>query len=507
MRNNSIIIAVYIVIVSYFGSSCKKYIEIDPPTNRSTESNVYGNDLTATAVLTGVYSNLSNRGRPSTSPHFMTFSKLGGIVSDEFTLWSGANDREKAYYTNDLRSIAGGLNAGVSAGMEFWNYCYGYIYPCNQAMDGISHSSSITPRVKQQLLGEAKFLRAFFFHYLVNLYGDVPLVTNTDPEINRLLPRAPEVEVNEQIIMDLKDAQMQLSDVFLNSSLMPATNAERVRPTKWAATAMLARVYLYNKKYSEAEAEATAIINQTSLFDVASTPLNNVFLKNSKEAIWQLQPVIEGWNTMNARWFNLSLSPAGFSLDKSVSLSSDLYNSFEAGDDRKVNWVGLYNSTSPAGTFYYPSKYKAGSNPSITATSIGGMTEYHMVLRMAEQYLIRAEARFKQGNKAGAVADLNILRKRARAIPTVSVPNPLPDLSVSLTDDQMLDAIIQERRVELFSEWGHRWLDLKRTDKLDKVMSVVTVSKGGAWQPTDKLWPLPVEDISTNPNLRQNTGY
>jgi hypothetical protein len=130
-----------------------------------------------------------------------------------------------------------------------------------------------------------------------------------------------------------------------------------------------------------------------------------------------------------------------------------------------------------------------------------------MMLRLAEQYLIRSEARAKQGDVAGAVADLNVLRKRARATATLAVPNPLPDLSSSITQDQALNAVLQENRVELFTEWGHRWLDLKRTQKVEEVMKVVTPLKGGTWESSDQLYPIPSDDISRNVNLSQNPGY
>ena len=71
----------------------------------------------------------------------------------------------------------------------------------------------------------------------------------------------------------------------------------------------------------------------------------------------------------------------------------------------------------------------------------------------------------------------------------------------------MLDAVTRERRVELFSEWGHRWFDLKRTNKLDAIMSVVTPQKGGTWSSFEQLMPIPPDDIRADANLKQNPGY
>jgi hypothetical protein len=123
-----------------------------------------------------------------------------------------------------------------------------------------------------------------------------------------------------------------------------------------------------------------------------------------------------------------------------------------------------------------------------------------MVLRLGEQYLIRAEARAQQGKVTGAGSaeeDLDAIRTRAGLSPTTAS-----------TQAQMLDAILQERRVELFAEWGHRWLDLKRTNTIDQVMSVVAPSKGGVWESYKALYPIPFNELLLNPKLKpQNPGY
>jgi hypothetical protein len=124
------------------------------------------------------------------------------------------------------------------------------------------------------------------------------------------------------------------------------------------------------------------------------------------------------------------------------------------------------------------------------------VTEYTVVLRLAEQYLIRAEARAQQGNLLDAQADLNIIRSRAG----------LSDRSINNVD-LLLTAIMHERQVELFSEWGHRWLDLKRTNTVNAVMSVITPQKGGTWSSNWAWFPIPQSEIRTNVKLKQNLGY
>ncbi len=119
-----------------------------------------------------------------------------------------------------------------------------------------------------------------------------------------------------------------------------------------------------------------------------------------------------------------------------------------------------------------------------------------MIFRLAEQYLIRAECRLRQNNLEGATDDINIIRNRAN----------LPSIS-STNQEEMLEVILHERQVELFTEWGHRWLDLKRTSQVDAVMQTVAPVKGASWERTDQLYPIPMQDILKNPNLTQNRGY
>ncbi len=157
----------------------------------------------------------------------------------------------------------------------------------------------MTQQVKSQLIGEALFLRGFFYFYLINLYGDVPLVTTTDYKINSSLARSSKDDVYKQVFQDLEQAKNLLSDRYLDESLKVYTDfAERVRPSKWAAAAIAARAYLFAGDYSNAEKNATVLINNNELFQL--TDLHETFLRNSKEAIWQLQPIQEGLNTEDA---------------------------------------------------------------------------------------------------------------------------------------------------------------------------------------------------------------
>ncbi len=189
-----------------------------------------------------------------------------------------------------------------------------------------------------------------------------------------------------------------------------------------------------------------------------------------------------GSNNINS-WEGSVFIPASPSVTPTYLCTPTLLNSFEAGDSRRSNWI---QSRVFAGqNVYYPYKYKIQQNAVIS--------EYYILLRLAEQYLIRAEARAQLNNITGSRSDLNIIRNRAGLINTLA------------TDKQgLLSAIEHERQVELFAEWGHRWFDLKRTNRAAVVLGAL---KPSTWQNTDILWPIPSGQILLNPSLIQNPGY
>lgn len=465
---------------------CKKLVAVPPPTTELTSDNVYSTDATATSVLTGLYTEIAAN-NPLSAETIDAISLVCGLSADELSLYgrnANPNTALVQFYENDLNS---GLSS--TSPTTIWSDFYSDIYITNIALERLQASTSLTPAVQQQLMGEAKFMRAFFYFYLVNLYGNVPLITSSDYTTNANFSRTLATQVYRQIIADLEDAENLLVDGYVAADALTATT-ERVRPNKWAATALLSRAFLYNQQWDSAQAAATQVINHSALYALDS--LNGAFLKNNSEAIWQLQPVTTGWNTEDAQVFIL---PASGPTDNStvgypVYLSPQLLASFEPGDQRRVDWVDsvIVNGVS----YYFPYKYK-------NATLNAPVTEYTTVLRLGEQYLIRAEAQANAGGGSAlpAAADLNVIRQRAG----------LHNYSGSLEQTSLLAAILHERQVELFTEWGHRWLDLKRTANVNAVMMQVAPEKGTIWNPDWQLYPLPLYDITQDANLAQNSGY
>jgi len=478
-------LAILFLGFAFVQAGCKKLVAVDSPTNYITSQNVYTNDATASAVLIGIYSGLGANS-PLQAFSINSISLVSGLSADELTLYGGAANANAVLAQFYLNNLSAGLS--TSSTQTIWSNFYSDLYVVNLALERLAVSGSLTPSVKQQLTGEAKFLRAFFYFYLVNLYGDVPLTTTSDYRVDAVLFRTPQAQVYQQIIADLKDAQDLLTDGYVGADARSSTT-ERLRPNKWAAAALLARTYLYRQQWDSAELEATKVLGNTSLYTLCPS-LNNVYLKNSPEAIWQVQPVNPGWNTEDGRVFILpSTGPTGNSsvTGYPVYLGSRLLNSFETSDLRREDWVS--SVTVNGSSYYYPYKYK---NASLNAP----VTEYLMMLRLGEQYLIRAEARARQNNIGGALSDLDTIRKRSG----------LPDFSGN-DQTSLIAAILHERQVELFTEWGNRWLDLKRTGNVDAVMNSVAPLKGTTWNINWQWYPIPSYEIVQDPNLVQNPSY
>jgi len=464
---------------------CSKFIEIDPPITRLNGELVFRDDATAISVLTGIYANLSVQLPTEINGYPSNIFLTTGLTSDELELWNKSDVILGTYYFNN-----------ISPNVNTWSKLYNMIFIVNSAIEELPKGSGLTPAVKNQLLGEARFIRAFTYFYLVNLYGAVPLATTTDYQVNRLLFRADPSLVYSQIIEDLKSAALLLNQNYVGKDGTSVTT-ERIRPNKWTALALLARTYLYTGNYEGAIEQASGVINYKSLYDLVD--LNTVFVKNNQEAIWQLQPVsgdLHNKNTREGQLLKLLDVPNSFT---PVYLTSSLVNSFEEKDMRKKNWIGKVtdNSTTPATEYNFAYKYKIGLEDL-------PVKEYSTVFRLAELYLIRAEAYIQLNNIDMGVSDLNIIRKRATDL-TVPIADQLPNLPNTLSKAAALKAVEDERRHELFTEWGHRWFDLKRTGRIDAVLG----AKSG-WQSTDQLFPIPNDEVNgRNPNMKgaQNPGY
>lgn len=442
-------------------SGCKKFVEVPLPQNQVVSGSAFSDDPTAIATLNGIYGQMASAGGyDNLAASGVTL--YTGLSSDELYYFSAGTKDE--FRSNQLSS----MNADL--GVYFWTPAYNIIYGANACIEGASNSTLLSPAVKNQVIGESLVLRSFIYFQLVNLFGPVPLITTTEYEKNQNLPRNDTTVVWKQIQADLEKA----------TTLLPLAypSAGRARPNKAAAEALLAKTCLYRKQWNNARRWADSV-ESSGVYSLIED-LNQVFLMTSQEAIWQLTATNStGYNTADG----FKILPASTSSTPLYLVTNELSESFESNDKRKASWLASSNYRGQMVT--YPFKYKLRiSKPA---------TEAQTMLRFAEVLLIRAEARAQLGDLAGSINDVNKIRVRAGL-------SPVHDLSF----DELYALIQQERRFELFSEWGNRWFDLKRTGTASKVLSPI---EGKSWQPIDELWPVPQTEILINPNLKQNEGY
>ncbi|CAM2974764.1 RagB/SusD family nutrient uptake outer membrane protein [Flavobacterium frigoris] len=442
-------------------NSCDNFVDVDLPTSQLTASAVFQDKATANAAMVSIYAKMRDTG--ILSGNVSGLSNELGNYADELDYYGGISGTTRNFYNNSILAS----NTEI---FSWWSSSYSQIYAANAIIEGVSASSILAKVDKDQLTGEALFVRSLLTFYLLNLYGDVPYITTTNYQLNKVAHRMPSSELYSHIISDLQLSASLLSDNYISS--------DRVRPNKSVAMALLARVYLYNSSWAEAADTASYLINNTGVYPWENN-LEAIFLKESSTTIWQFMPRTDGQNTQEGETFIFTSGPP-----PTVALSDQLLNDFEIGDQRKIHWVKTI--TDGSDSWSHVNKYRQKSN------TLGAM-EYSVVFRLAEQYLIRGEARAQQGDLIGAKEDLNKIRNTAGLANTTA-----------LSKSDILTALLQERKVELFTEMGHRFFDLKRTNQLDAALTVV---KPG-WNTTDRLFPLPESEISLNPNLNpQNNGY
>ncbi len=460
-----VLVLFFCTILFVLQNACKKFIEVDKPIDQTITKTVFSNQTSAEAAVNGLYSQIvyaNNERKFLNGP----ISLFGALSADELSI-NIAYPEEDQFYRNQI-STENSNNSGL------WRTAYSHIYHANILIENLNLSTALTESQRSRLLGEVIFIRALTYFYLVNLYGAVPLVLSSDYRINGSMSRATQPIVYQQIIEDLKAAKS-----FLITS---DQGGIKTRVNKWAVTALLARVYLYNENFRDAILESSAIIG-SGQYEL-TTPSNS-FLANNKAAIFQFYPAVTStYNAVEGAWF----IPANKSVLPDYPLTLDLIKDFEKGDLRRKIWVdsNVVNNT----IYYYPSKFKvrAGVNNTIK-------TEYNQVLRLGEQYLIRAESYAQQGNISAAIEDLDHIRSQV-GIPLYKNTHP------AITKDELLKAIFHERRIELFTEWGNRLLDLKRTNQLNIINNIKPEFKSYS-----ALFPIPAQELLVDPFLTQNMGY
>jgi hypothetical protein len=453
---------IYAFAILFSIVSCNKFVDIPLPVDKLTSDVVFSDSVSAEATVGGIYVQLIG-------------SSYTSFLNGNVTLYPSLSAGEISNSTSSTSFDAFRLNELSSDNTMAWAGSFNIIYHCNLVIENLKKSSLSTSQ-KNRLDGECRFLRALNLFYLVNFYGDIPFPLTPTYLENSLLPRSKTEIVYNSILNDLKIAANELPQQNINDS--------RTRANKWAAKALLARVYLYTKQYQSAITEAGDVI-ASNKFPLEN--IGNVFLSGNKEMIlsWS-PPLTQIFVVADAYRF----IPGSKTVVPSFVIQPSLMGMFGPTDLRKTNWIG--NNIVSGVTYYYPNKYK------VRTVSTGTVKpESNIVLRIAEQYLIRAEAYAQLSEKNLAIDDLNRIKQRASA-------QTIDKSTYSGNTENLLQLIYDEKQREFFAEWGHRWFDLKRTNKVGSVMSLINPN---TWQDADALYPIPQSDILSNPNLVQNPGY
>ena len=424
MRKKIINEKIYLLILLLpLSVACKKLVTIPPPKHSISTEQMFETDNQAEGALAGIYSVMINGASTTQTQSVALNSWSAGLVSLLGSLSGG--DYYNANLSGDLDFYEHATNnlkiQGRARSDAMWTTAYSSIYGANSIVEGVAASTSakLSAKARKELTAEAKLVRAMAYFYLVNFYGDVPLVLTVNFHETIAMEKTPAAKVYDQVISDLKDAWQNLRDDFSTGK------GERVRPNKWAAAALLSRVYLYTKNYTGAYEMASEVIRQQQIFEL-ETDLNKSFLATSKEAIWQLKQTTQNTRMGNATPYGMQTVTSSVRI-ANFRLTDQVLNTFEDGENRRDNWVAQTNN-SEAGQApvisWVPAKYKLG-NHNFTSTS---PKEYFMVLRLAELFLVRAEA---QAHGAGdglsaAIDDLNMIHHRAG----------LEDLPESLSNDE-----------------------------------------------------------------------
>ncbi len=357
---------------------------------------------------------------------------------------------------------------------------------------------NLSPAEKNRYMAEAHMLRAYFYFNLVRSFGGVPKidrVLSSLEEIEVASVRAPSAEIYAFIESDLNAAIASLP------VSVPA--AERGRLTKGAAQALLAKVYLYQSKWSAAKSMADAVINsgQYSLM----TDYAKIWREEgefSSESIWEVNSIgttpskgIEGYFVVQAPRGGGGLG-WGFNTP-----TSDLANAYEPGDVRKAATIIFSGQTLWDGFVTNPGApnpmYNYKSYVSKTAETFNGddwnSNKNLRILRYAEVLLIKAEAENELNNLSAAQSALDEVRNRASLANTTAA-----------TKDDLRNAIWRERRVELAFEHD-RMFDLRRTGR---AAAVLTAHGKPYSSPKHDLFPIPQRQIDlSNNKLVQNPLY
>lgn len=427
-------------------ASCGNFLEVEPRASISDQQTIVDKVSSETAIR-GAYDSFR-------SYYSVNLQSIGYLSGDNIQ-WTGSQSQVQEFINHNV-------NAENSTISSVWSGIYTTLNRINHVIDKVPTVSDplLTDALKNQIIGEAYFLRSLAYFDLARIWGGVPIITKPtlSPQDNRGIARASQAEVYEQVIADLEQAE----------TLLPSTT-DRFRATRKTVWALKARYYLYQNNYVKAAEFADKVIADAGYKLVK--PYNAFFANDARgteESVFEIFYSINETNAHRGQWQPQQNGGTRQWAPNDAFVA--LVNNPAIGGTRST-LVAKDNQNRWYGNLYYRSP----------------ATDPTFVIRIAELYLIRAEARANTGNTTGAISDLNAVRERS-GIASVTPSGK----------DAILLAIENERRIEFALE-PHRWFDLVRTGRAAAVLNIS--------DPNKLLLPIPAEQLLADKALKQNPGY
>ncbi len=441
---------IHLLLLIFLLTGCE-VLNLEPESKISDKLAIVDASSLETALY-GTYSKLQDN-----DYYGLTFQSVGYLPGDNVK-WTGSYDFLSQFDVNNVRPDNSQLTGVFTGIYRTINCANQVIYATETLVDPI-----LSRQTRQQYKGEAYFIRALAYFDLSRLWGGMQLVTR--PTFSSLdntnIERSTLTETRDLVLNDLNTADTLLSET---------TN--RNRATRKTVYALKARLFLYMEDWTNAELFASKLINDNNYELIA--PYNAFFannVKNTKESIFELAYSSTDQNA-HSLWWQPPVNSGRREWAPTDELIT-LLNTPATGGNRN----SMIARTAPPGNLWYGNMFYR--NPRVDPA---------FVLRLAEMYLIRAEARAQSGKISEGTNDLNSVRIRAGL-----------GLVNASTSDELLLAIERERRLEFAFE-PHRWFDLVRTNRADDVLGATDTNK---W-----LMPIPINEIqASNGYLEQNPGY
>ena len=494
---------IYTALLLMLSSSCKKWVDYNPREDfRITELDYLKSETDYRTMTVSAY----------TPVQWMTYMVMIGDIATNNSVSGGENASDVLSFQQIDDYTHTPINANIT---EVWQAAYEGINRCNylhQYKDANPAGEKVEFAGKQALYGEVYFLRAFYYFSLVKMFGDVPLFADKRLSLSdsRQLQRAPKAEVYKQIEADLNTA--------INS--LPAVQVQKGRITKYAAQALLGKVYLYQNKFTSAATVLQSVIDANA-FSLVSN-FGSIFLatgENGPESVFEIQysntSPYYNWGGVTRGQGNLAVQMCGIrGLNGSGAMpyasgwsfnlpTQNLAAAYTAGDQRKavtILDIEAYKNANPAfnitylvapykNTGLYNQKYHPRKGETSGQVELNYLNNYRTI-RYADVLLMAAEAYCKATTPDFTKAQtyLNLVRRRAFG-------NNLND--ITSTGEALYQAVLDERRLELAME-GEYFFDLVRTNQTNKITGFV---KG-----KHEVFPIPQQEILVS-GLTQNPGY